>query len=161
MLNPVKRRLVLYCPGYDAIADRRYYRLMVTQFALLTAQFGIEREIGPVDADERVPSVRWSVAAGSAEWRTETSYEVLRWDDLIRRDLEIDVTQNFTVRFVAKAHALKRNRAVCLFDRDGVRGIDDVVARVENFETTPRPRCCAFHCPRCVGERFERLIKHD
>ena len=87
MPNPIKRRLVLYCPGYDAIADRRYYRLMVAQFALLAAQFGIEREIGPVEADEGVPSVRWSVAAGSAEWRTETSYEVLRWDDLIRRDL--------------------------------------------------------------------------
>src|SRR5258708_5972919 len=87
MLNPIKRRLVLYCPGYDAIADRRYYRLMVTQFALLTAQFGIEREIGPVEADECVPAVRWRVAAGTAEWRTETSYEVLRWDDLIRRDL--------------------------------------------------------------------------
>ncbi len=87
MRNPIKRRLVLYCPGYDAVADRRYYRLMVTQFALLTAQFGIEREIGPVEADECVPSVRWRVAAGKGEWRTETRYEVLRWDDLIRRDL--------------------------------------------------------------------------
>jgi len=87
MRNPIKRRLVLYCPGYDAIADRRYYRLMVTQFALLTAQFGIEREIGPVEADECVPAVHWRVAAGTAEWRTETRYEVLRWDDLIRRDL--------------------------------------------------------------------------
>src|SRR6266404_5528235 len=87
MLNPIKRRLVLYCPGYDAIADRRYYRLMVTQFARLTVQFGIKPEIGPVEADERLPSVRWSVSAGNAEWRTETRYELLRWDDLIRRDL--------------------------------------------------------------------------
>jgi len=87
MLNPVRHRLVLYCPGYDAIADRRYYQLMVTQFALLTARFGIEREIGPSETDERVPSVRWSVAAGKSEWHTRTSYEVLRWDDLIRRDL--------------------------------------------------------------------------
>ncbi len=87
MRNPIKRRLVLYCPGYDAIADRRYYRLMVTQFALLAARFGIEREIGPVEADECVPAVYWRVAAGTAEWRTETRYEVLRWDDLIRRDL--------------------------------------------------------------------------
>ncbi len=86
-LNPIRRRLVLYCPGYDAIADRRYYRLMVTQFALLAGQFGIEREIGPVEVDERVPSVRWSVSAANAGWRTETTYEVLRWDDLIRRDL--------------------------------------------------------------------------
>jgi hypothetical protein len=60
---------------------------MVTQFALLTAQFGIEREIGPIEADERVPSVRWSVGAGNGQWHTETRYEVLRWDDLIRRDL--------------------------------------------------------------------------
>src|SRR5260370_39438295 len=87
MRNPIKRRLVLYCPAYAVIADRRYYRIMVTQFALLAAQFGIEREIGPVEADEHVPSVRWSVAAGTREWRTETRYEVLRWDDLIRRDL--------------------------------------------------------------------------
>jgi hypothetical protein len=87
MRSPIKRRVVLYCPGYDAVADRRYYPLMVTELALLTARFGIEHEIGPVEAEARVPSVRWSMAAGNAEWRSRTSYEVMRWDDLIRRDL--------------------------------------------------------------------------
>lgn len=87
MRKAIKHRLVLYCPGYDAAPDWRYRRLLVTQFAQLTAQFGIKREFGPVETDEMVPSVRWTVVAGKGGWRTETTYEVLRWDDLIRRDL--------------------------------------------------------------------------
>ena len=87
MAETIKHRLVLYCPGYDAAAGTRYRRLFVAEFARLAEQFAVEREIGPVETDAAVPSIRWTVAAGTREWHTETIYEVLRWDDLIRDDL--------------------------------------------------------------------------
>jgi hypothetical protein len=87
MPRAINSRHVLYCPGYDAAAAARYRRLFIEAFARLAEQFAIERDIGPVQGDEAVPSIRWTVAAGNREWRTETIYEVLRWDDLIQRDL--------------------------------------------------------------------------
>jgi hypothetical protein len=87
MPGAINVRHVFYCPGYDAAADSRYRRLFVEEFARLAERFAVERDIGPVQQNEAVPSMRWAVAAGNGEWRTETIYEVLRWEDLIRRDL--------------------------------------------------------------------------
>jgi len=86
MQNSVTKRLVFFCPGYDELADSRYRRLMATGLAQMARRFGIERSLGPSERDDSVPAVRWSVNAGNAGWRTETVYEVLRWDDLVQRD---------------------------------------------------------------------------
>jgi hypothetical protein len=86
MPKRITKRLVFYCPGYDALAETRYRRLLGTGLAQLSRRFGIERSIGPLQRDDSVPSVRWRVSAGKALWRTEASYEVLRWDDLVQRD---------------------------------------------------------------------------
>src|SRR5204862_4019344 len=87
MPRAINSRHVLYCPGYDAAAAARYRRLFIEAFARLAEQFAIERDIGPVQGDEAVPSIRWAVAARNREWRTERIYEVLRCEDLIQRDL--------------------------------------------------------------------------
>jgi len=86
MRGAVKKRLVFYCHGYDPEADTRYRRLFVTAFSQLSRRFGVERTIGSQLADPEVPAVRWTVVAGTRGWRTETRYEVLRWDDLVKRD---------------------------------------------------------------------------
>lgn len=85
-MHSVKKRLVFYCHGYDPDADTRYRRLFVTAFSQLSRRFGVSRDIGPAVRDDAIPAVRWAVAAGTPEWRTETAYEVLRWDDLVKRD---------------------------------------------------------------------------
>jgi len=82
----VKQRLVFYCHGYDPEADSRYRRLFVTAFSQLSRRFDIKRSVGPVVRDEGVPADRWTVAAAGRDWQTETIYEVLRWDDLVKRD---------------------------------------------------------------------------
>ncbi|HEX6443007.1 MAG TPA: hypothetical protein VF007_12520 [Stellaceae bacterium] len=88
MQHPVKKRLVFFCPGYDALAASRYRRLMATGLGQTARRFGIERTLGPVERDDSVPGVRWPVGASGAGWRTETVYEVLRWDDLVQRDFD-------------------------------------------------------------------------
>src|ERR1044071_4705409 len=86
MGGTVKKRLVFYCHGYDPDADTRYRRLFVTAFSQLSRRFKVERSIGPLIHDETVPAARWTVNAGTNAWHTETIYEVLRWDDLVKRD---------------------------------------------------------------------------
>src|SRR5207248_10196353 len=82
MPKRVRKRLVLYCPGYDPMAETRYRRLIGTGLAQLRRRFGIARNIGPLQRDDAVPSIRWGISAGKASWHTETDYEVLLWDDL-------------------------------------------------------------------------------
>ena len=88
MQHPVKKRLVFFCPGYDALAASRYRRLMATGLAQTARRFRIERTLGPVERDDSVPAVRWPVETGGAGWHTETVYEVLRWDDLVQHDFD-------------------------------------------------------------------------
>ena len=85
-MRPVKKRLVFYCHGYDPDAATRYRRLFVTAFSQLARRFEVTRTIGPVVREDAIPAVRWTVAAVGAGWRTDTTYEVLRWDDLVRHD---------------------------------------------------------------------------
>lgn len=86
MRSAVRKRLVFYCHGYDPEAETRYRRLFATAFSQLSRRFGVERKIGPVVADPAIPAARWTVTAGTPSWRTVTEYEVLRWDDLVKRD---------------------------------------------------------------------------
>jgi pimeloyl-ACP methyl ester carboxylesterase len=86
MQNAVTKRLVFYCPGYDDESDTRYRRLLAIGLGQLRRRFGIERTIGPVETDDGVPSLRWDVVASRKTWRTETVYEMLRWDDIVKRD---------------------------------------------------------------------------
>jgi pimeloyl-ACP methyl ester carboxylesterase len=103
----VKQRLVFYCHGYDPEADTRYRRLFVTAFSQLARRFGVERKIGPVEADLEIPSARWRVTAGTSDWRTETIYEVLRWDDLVRRDFARSWVGRLPLLMAAMAEALR------------------------------------------------------
>ncbi|HTV89159.1 MAG TPA: hypothetical protein VME41_09095 [Stellaceae bacterium] len=82
----VKKRLVFYCHGYDPEAATRYRRLFAAAFAQLSRRFKIARNIGPVVREESVPADRWTVTAAGRDWRTETEYEILLWDDLVKRD---------------------------------------------------------------------------
>lgn len=103
----IKKRLVFYCHGYDPEADRRYRRLFVTGFAQLARRFRITRKISPVVVDEAIPSERWTVTAGTPAWQTETTYEVMRWADLVQGDFARGWLQRIPLLFAAVTAALR------------------------------------------------------
>ena len=107
MRGPVKKRLVFYCHGYDPEADTRYRRLFVTAFSQLARRFGVTRTVGSQEHDPEVPAVRWAVSAGTRSWRTETRYEVLRWDDLVKRDFNRGWLTRIPLLAAAMAEAMR------------------------------------------------------
>ena len=115
MGSPVKQRLVFYCHGYDPEADTRYRRLFVTAFSQLSRRFGVERTIGSVASDPEIPAARWTVTAGTSDWRTETVYEVLRWDDIVRRDFARSWLGRIPLLVAAMAEALRSGMMQRLF----------------------------------------------
>src|SRR5437763_558787 len=107
MPKRVRKRLVLYCPGYDPMAETRYRRLIGTGLAQLRRRFGIARNIGPLQRDDAVPSIRWGISARNASWHTETDYEVLLWDDLVHRDFSRGWFARLPLLFGALIEALR------------------------------------------------------
>ena len=82
-------------------------------------------------------------------------------DDLVRRDREIDLVEHRLLVVVAEADVFEGDRGLCLRDRHRVGRVAHVVLAIEHLEATLRARGRAFHRPGGVGERLERLIKHE
>jgi hypothetical protein len=84
---PVRRRHVLYVPGYDHEAKTRSRALFVRELIRYGRRFGLtERSISPAEDIPDVPRLRWRVRIAKDDWATDTTYEVLRWDDLVVSD---------------------------------------------------------------------------
>ncbi len=84
----IRRRHVFYLAGYDPLGLAHYNRL----FKRETAR---SRKIWPVDinvtdavmaADSK--SGQWQIESSGPDWQVSTTYEYLRWDDLITRHMK-------------------------------------------------------------------------
>jgi len=81
--KPVRRRRVLYVSGFDPRGPAFYHRFLRDEAAKHVALSGEPMRVG----DRRTVSSlvhAWTVTAGPASDEVETSYEFLRWDDIIR-----------------------------------------------------------------------------
>lgn len=85
--TPVRRRHVLYVPGYDPEAKSRSRSLFVRELIRYGRRFGLtERRVTPVEQLSELPGLRWRIRAARDGWTTDTVYDVLRWDDIVARD---------------------------------------------------------------------------
>lgn len=83
----VERRHVVYVPGYDPEAETRYRMLLVRELIRYAKRFGFaERAISPVEKVDSPWGLRWNLNVAREDWRTTTTFEVLRWDDIVHRD---------------------------------------------------------------------------
>jgi hypothetical protein len=82
----VRRRHVIYVPGYDPRGLAEYFRLFRSQFAHFRKLYGLQGEISrPRTPDGRFTAT-WDIKTEGAGWSVETTYEFLRWEDIVRRD---------------------------------------------------------------------------
>ena len=86
---PVRRRHVLFVPGYDPEAETRYRRLFVRELIRYAKRAALgRREVSAVEPLPGVPGQAWRVRIEGRGWTTETRFEVLLWDDIVRRDFD-------------------------------------------------------------------------
>src|SRR5262245_66340460 len=82
----VGRRHVIYMQGYDPRGLAVYYRMFRREYGRFCALHGLDGHIrGHTDAPERF-STCWNVSTRGPGWEVETTYEFLRWEDLMRLD---------------------------------------------------------------------------
>ena len=90
-LPRVRRRHVVYAQGYDPRGLAEYYRLFRGEYRKFCALYGLTGKVGKiVNPDDRF-TTHWTLDtqgedAAGAPWRVDTTYEFLRWEDIIRED---------------------------------------------------------------------------
>lgn len=82
----IGRRHVIFLQGYDPRGRAAYYRMFRGELRKFGALYGLSPRIGrpQVTPDDLVAS--WSIDTEGDGWRTRTSYDFLRWEDLVQRD---------------------------------------------------------------------------
>lgn len=83
-MQVVRRRLVLYIPGYDPVPPRRYRELYRRQSAEQAAISGFEMVLHPKLSSGRFG---WHVEANIEGQTVRTDFEVLPWSDLVRSSM--------------------------------------------------------------------------
>ena len=83
----VQHRHIIYVQGYDPRGLAQYYRMFRTELRKFGRLYQLAATIGrpQVAADGEIAS--WSIDTKAGDWQTRTSYDFLRFEDLIQRDL--------------------------------------------------------------------------
>ena len=83
----VQHRHIIYVQGYDPRGLAQYYRMFRTQLRKFGRLYQLTATIGrpQVAPDGEIAS--WTIETKAGDWQTRTSYDFLRFEDLIQRDL--------------------------------------------------------------------------
>ena len=83
----VQRRNIIYVQGYDPRGLAQYYRMFRTELRKSDQLYGIESTIGRPQSSADGSMASWTIDSQGDGWQTHTSYDFLRWEDLIQQDL--------------------------------------------------------------------------
>jgi hypothetical protein len=83
----VQHRHIIYVQGYDPRGLAQYYRMFRTELRKFGRLYHLTATISRPDAAPDGETASWTIETKGGDWQTRTSYDFLRWEDLIQRDL--------------------------------------------------------------------------
>jgi len=83
----VQHRQIIYVQGYDPRGLAQYYRMFRTELRKFSRLYQITASISRPQSTPDGETASWTIETKAADWQTRTSYEFLRFEDLIQRDL--------------------------------------------------------------------------
>lgn len=114
--RPVRRRILFYLPGYDPDAKRRYHALFVRELRRYTTRFGLAApRMSRATTSLCGHAQTWDVSVGTGELRTDTTYTVMLWDDLVRRDMARSHLLGTCLNALALLHAAATGTLIRLY----------------------------------------------
>ena len=78
------KRHVFHIAGYDPASPDQFYRRFSRQFEIFKRTWNVDGALSAPDAASSFP--RWSISTRGANWTSETTFELLDWNDLISRE---------------------------------------------------------------------------
>jgi hypothetical protein len=82
----VRRRLIIYVQGYDPRGLAEYYRMFRREYRRACELYGLTGRVGGAVNDPSRFITTWEMTTQGSDWTVDTTYEFLRWEDIIRRD---------------------------------------------------------------------------
>jgi pimeloyl-ACP methyl ester carboxylesterase len=83
----VQHRHIIYIQGYDPRGLAQYYRMFRTELRKFSRLYGLAATLGRPQAAPDGEIASWSIETKTDDWQTRTSYDFLRFEDFIQRDL--------------------------------------------------------------------------
>ena len=83
----VQHRHIIYVQGYDPRGLAQYYRMFRTELRKFGRLYQLTATISRPQVAADGETASWTIETKAGDWQTRTSYDFLRWEDLIQRDL--------------------------------------------------------------------------
>jgi len=83
----VHNRHIIYVQGYDPRGLAQYYRMFRTELRKFSRLYQLSTTIGRPQSTSDGEIASWSIETRADGWRTRTTYDFLRFEDFIQRDL--------------------------------------------------------------------------
>jgi hypothetical protein len=83
----VQHRHIIYVQGYDPRGLAQYYRMFRTELRKFGRLYELTATVSRPQSTPDGEVASWSIETKAADWQTRTSYDFLRFEDLIQRDL--------------------------------------------------------------------------
>jgi hypothetical protein len=83
----IRRRHVFYISGYDPQGVPGYYRLFKRELERFQRTWPVQATLGEAEIDADGIAARWRITTCGPNWEVATTYEFLRWDAIIKRDM--------------------------------------------------------------------------
>lgn len=83
----VHRRLVMFVQGYDARSIAENFQDFRREYRLTCDRQGLTGEVGSIEETAETFSANWNATTRGDGWQVETRYRLLRWNDLVQKDL--------------------------------------------------------------------------
>jgi len=83
----VQHRHIIYVQGYDPRGLAQYYRMFRTELRKFGRLYQLNATISRPKTSTDGETASWSIETKAGDWQTRTSYDFLRFEDLIQRDL--------------------------------------------------------------------------
>jgi hypothetical protein len=83
----VQHRHIIYVQGYDPRGLAQYYRMFRTELRKFGRLYQLTATISRPQSAPDGETASWTIETEAGDWQTRTSYDFLRFEDLIQRDL--------------------------------------------------------------------------
>jgi hypothetical protein len=87
----VKNRHVIYVQGYDPRGLAQYYRMFRTELRKFEKLYKLSSTISRPENITESEIASWTIETRADDWQTRTTYDFLRFEDFIQRDLSLPI----------------------------------------------------------------------
>jgi hypothetical protein len=87
----VKNRHVIYVQGYDPRGLAQYYRMFRTELRKFEKLYKLNASISRPENITESEIASWTIETASDDWQMRTTYDFLRFEDFIQRDLALPI----------------------------------------------------------------------